>query len=132
MTTAFLLYDDECGMCRAFARIVGALDLHRRMTRVPFAHPKASVLLNSLPLSEQYRSFHLVLPTGRIHSAGAGVPAVVGLLPTGAVVSKLLARAPQLLRTIRYLYDLAATEKELSACGRRDAPCTVAEDVPHV
>jgi predicted DCC family thiol-disulfide oxidoreductase YuxK len=96
MVRAIVLYDSDCGFCRwSLAKL---LRWDRRGTLRPVAlqEPEAASLLPGMSEEERLASWHLVDPTGEIHSAGAALPELFRLLPGATPLAVLAARAPRL------------------------------------
>jgi predicted DCC family thiol-disulfide oxidoreductase YuxK len=94
MTTATLIYDNDCGFCRWCVGKVLALDRHRAVRPVALNSTEAGRLLAGMPANELMASWHLVDEGGSIHSAGAGFEPLLRLLPGGAALASLAARFP--------------------------------------
>jgi predicted DCC family thiol-disulfide oxidoreductase YuxK len=94
MAPATLLYDRDCGFCRWCLGKVLAWDRGRSLRPVPIQSEEANRLLTGMPEEERLASWHLVDAEGRVRSAGAAFPGLLGLLPGGAPLAALTARAP--------------------------------------
>jgi predicted DCC family thiol-disulfide oxidoreductase YuxK len=93
---ATVLYDRDCGFCRVTLARILALDRRRRLRPVAIQSELGQTLLRDLPAERRLDSWHLVTPDGRVHSAGAGFPPLLRLLPGGAPLAALLGRLPRL------------------------------------
>ena len=78
-----LLYDSDCGFCKWSLDKVLAWDRHRRVRPVAIQSPEGQRLLASMPEAERLESWHLVLPSGEVRSAGAAAAPLARLLPGG-------------------------------------------------
>jgi predicted DCC family thiol-disulfide oxidoreductase YuxK len=94
MNIAVLLYDSDCGFCRWSVDKVVRWDSRRRVRPVALQDAEARELLHDMPGDERMASWHLVLPDGRIFSAGAAAPPLLRLLPGGSPLAALLAAFP--------------------------------------
>ncbi|HET9287332.1 MAG TPA: DCC1-like thiol-disulfide oxidoreductase family protein [Gaiella sp.] len=104
-----VLYDEDCGICAAFARA-----LARRGLRVaPIGSPIGDTWLRDLSLPARYEAFHAIDGRGRRRSAGAAVPPVLRVLPAGEVSARL-ARALPRLTALAYV-AVARSRRQLSA-----------------
>jgi predicted DCC family thiol-disulfide oxidoreductase YuxK len=92
--TATLLYDRDCGFCRWSLGKVLAWDRRGRIQPVALQSKEADELLDGMPGDQRMRSWHLVDSEG-VHSAGAGFPPLLHLLPGGSPLAALTARAPR-------------------------------------
>jgi predicted DCC family thiol-disulfide oxidoreductase YuxK len=89
-----ILYDADCGFCQWTLAGVLAWDRRRRLRPLALQRPEADRLLAGMDHDTKMASWHLVAPDGRVHSAGAAVPALLRLLPGGAPLAALAARLP--------------------------------------
>ncbi len=88
-----LLYDEDCGVCRALLGLVLAWDRDHRLRPLALQSPEADVLLAGMPAEQRMRSWHLQGPSG-LRSAGAAFPDLFGVLPGGRPLAALARRAP--------------------------------------
>jgi predicted DCC family thiol-disulfide oxidoreductase YuxK len=89
-----LLYDRDCGFCRASLRVVGAWDRGERLRPVALQDPEAVVLLAGVGEAERMDSWHLVWPDGTRRSAGAALAPLLRLLPGGRAPAALFDAFP--------------------------------------
>jgi predicted DCC family thiol-disulfide oxidoreductase YuxK len=95
-----MLYDGDCRLCRAAARIVAALDRDEALALVPLADGEAATLLSSVPEAARSERWWLVLRNGTPlpGDAGAGHELLRELRLTRPVASVIGAlRASRLL-----------------------------------
>jgi predicted DCC family thiol-disulfide oxidoreductase YuxK len=93
-----VLYDDDCGVCRALLGAVLTADRHQRLRPVALQSPEAQGLLADLTPEQRMASWHLISPAGVRHSAGAALPTLASLLPGGRLPAAGLSRTPSLNR----------------------------------
>jgi predicted DCC family thiol-disulfide oxidoreductase YuxK len=74
---------------------------------------EAAGLLAPVPMSRRPLSWHLVTDDGRVWSAGAAVPPVLGLLPGGGPLAALAASMPGITEAA-----YAAVARRRSTLGR--------------
>jgi predicted DCC family thiol-disulfide oxidoreductase YuxK len=91
---ATILYDRDCGFCRWSLAKVLAWDRRGRLRPVALQDPEADALLGKMGEEERMGSWHLVSPGGEVRSAGAAFEPLLRLLPGGAPLASLAARAP--------------------------------------
>src|SRR5712691_6845311 len=75
-----LIYDGECGMCRALVARLAAWDREHRIALVPF-QDEAAVARFGIALPALAAAMHLVLPDGRVYAGADAVPELGRLLP---------------------------------------------------
>ncbi len=111
---ARLYYDRGCGSCTFFARAaVGAS--HRHLVAVPLDAPGADHDLAGLSAEDRFASAHLVAEGVR----RTGPEILVPLLSfaVGDRASRVLARAPPLDRSVRWLYRRFWNHHRTRGCG---------------
>ena len=91
-----ILYDSDCGFCRWSLGKVLAWDRRRALRPVAIESPEGGRLLSEIPVEQRLASWHLVDEEGRVRSAGAAFPPLLGSLPGGRPLGALAARSPKL------------------------------------
>jgi predicted DCC family thiol-disulfide oxidoreductase YuxK len=89
-----LLYDADCGFCRATLAGLLTLDLGKRVRPAAIQSPEGAALLTDLDPAAQLASWHLISPEGERFSAGAGAPPLLRLLAGGRVPAAIIAAVP--------------------------------------
>jgi len=111
-----LVYDADCGPCSQFKAVVGFLDLGRRLDYLSIASAEGSGLLDGVPPARRHSSFHLVQPGRRTVSGAEAIPSLVGFLPAGGLVSKILVSAPGVPGIVSFAYAAASRLHGRGAC----------------
>jgi predicted DCC family thiol-disulfide oxidoreductase YuxK len=93
MSGVILIYDRDCGFCRWCLSKVLAWDRRRAVRPLALGTPEANELLAGVPAAERPKSWHLVDDAG-VHSAGAGFPPLLRLLPGGGPLAAATAKLP--------------------------------------
>jgi predicted DCC family thiol-disulfide oxidoreductase YuxK len=93
MLRTILIYDSDCGFCRWCLGKVLAWDRRRAVRPVALGTEEADRLLGEMPKERQRSSWHLVDEAG-VHSAGAGFPPLLRLLPGGGPLAAATGRLP--------------------------------------
>ncbi len=91
-----VIYDADCGFCRWSLALLLRADRDHRLRPLALGTPEADRLLAGMPRDEQFASWHLVDPSRRVTSAGAGLPVVLRLMPGGQLPAGMLALIPGL------------------------------------
>lgn len=94
MTQSTVIYDADCGFCRWSLALLLRADRDRRLRPLALGTPEADELLADLDPEQRAASWHLISPEGTRTSAGAGLPAVLALLPGGHFPAAVLAAMP--------------------------------------
>jgi predicted DCC family thiol-disulfide oxidoreductase YuxK len=90
-----VLYDAECGICRALLAGLLWWDRRGRLRPVALQGAEADSRLADLAPAERMATWHLVSPGGERWSAGAALPALLRLLPGGRAPASAFARFPR-------------------------------------
>lgn len=114
-----LAYDADCGPCTRFRRVVGFLDAGRRISFISLTQADRDGVLDQVPAVMRHRSFHLAIPGGRVLSGAEAIPPLVRVLPAGRVVSRAMATAPGVPRTVRFVYGVFSRLHDSGACTYR-------------
>ena len=89
-----VLYDDDCAFCKWSLDKILAWDRRRRLRPVAIQSDEGQGLLASVPESERLDSWHLVLPSGEVRSAGAAAAPLAGCSPAGRPLAFLFRPSP--------------------------------------
>jgi predicted DCC family thiol-disulfide oxidoreductase YuxK len=103
-----VLYDADCGFCRA---VLGALlfaDRGRRLRPISLQSDAARELLPDTTEAERLAALHVAPPGRRPLSGGAAVAEVLLTVPAGRPVGRLLGRTP---RAVERGYRLVADNR---------------------
>jgi predicted DCC family thiol-disulfide oxidoreductase YuxK len=100
MDRATVVYDADCGFCRWSAERLRTWDRRHSLRFVSLQTPEADRLLASVPPHRRPLSWHLVDRDGRVWSAGAAVPPLLGHLPGGRPLAALAGSMPAVTDTV--------------------------------
>jgi predicted DCC family thiol-disulfide oxidoreductase YuxK len=101
---AIVLYDADCGFCKWSLDKLLAWDRRRSLRPVAIQSEQGARLLAAVPAAERLDSWHLLLPSGELRSAGAAAAPLVSLLPGGGPAARLFERFPATTeRAYRYV-----------------------------
>jgi predicted DCC family thiol-disulfide oxidoreductase YuxK len=116
-----VLYDDDCAFCKWSLNKILAWDRRRRLRPVAIQSDEGQALLANVPESERLESWHLVLPSGDVRSAGAAAAPLAELLPAGRPLAFLFRSFPGL--TDRAYRRVAANRNRFARWLGVDANC---------
>jgi predicted DCC family thiol-disulfide oxidoreductase YuxK len=102
-TKPVLLYDADCGFCKWSLNLVLRWDRDERVRPAPIESPEGERLLADMPREKRLESWHLVLPSGEVRSAGNAAAPLARLLPGGRPLAALFERAPGLTNRAYFL-----------------------------
>jgi predicted DCC family thiol-disulfide oxidoreductase YuxK len=118
-----VLYDEDCGFCRWSLDKVLAWDRRKALHPVAIQSEEGNRLLAGVPESQRLDSWHLVLPSGKVFSAGAAAAPLARVLPAGKPLAFLFERFP---RTTDRAYRFVAEHRDRFArIVGADAGCSL-------
>jgi predicted DCC family thiol-disulfide oxidoreductase YuxK len=94
MERHLLLYDEECGVCRASVRAALRMAPAGTLAAAGLRSPIADRGTGGQPLQERLRSFHLIAPDGRHWQGPEALPPLFDLVPRLRRLARLLRRSP--------------------------------------
>jgi predicted DCC family thiol-disulfide oxidoreductase YuxK len=110
-----LIYDGECGFCRASVDRVLRWDREHRLDVVPF-QDQARVAGFGIPLPALAAAMHLVIPGGGVFAGADAVPELLQLLPGKRWLAPLF-RVPGALPLARRVYRRIAERRRCLVRG---------------
>lgn len=116
-----ILYDDDCGFCKWTLDKILAWDRHRRLRPVAIQSDEGATLLASVAEERRLDSWHLILPSGEVRSAGAAAAPLVELLPAGRPLAAIFRAFPR--STERAYRAVANNRGRLARIVGVDATC---------
>lgn len=118
-----VLFDQDCGFCKWSLNRVLAWDRRGRLRPIPIQGEEGQALLASVPEERRLESWHVVLPSGEVHSGGAAGAPTAELLPGGRPLAWLFRTFPGI--TDRAYRFIARNRNKISRLLRIDATCEV-------
>ncbi len=118
-----VLYDEDCGFCKWSLDKILLWDRRESLRPVAIQSPEGERLLAAVPRERWLESWHLVLPSGEVHSAGAAAEPLARLLPGGRPLAFLFAKFPGV--TQRAYGWVAGNRDGLARLLRIDSSCVV-------
>ena len=95
MDRPVLLYDDDCGFCRWSVAWVLRRDRRGSFDVAPIQSRAGDELLAGIDPERRLESWHLALPDGQVHSAGAGFAPLARLVGRWSQLARLAERFPR-------------------------------------
>lgn len=118
-----VLYDEDCGFCKWSLAKILAWDRHRALRPLPIQSGEGERLLAPVPRGEWLESWHVVLPSGEVRSAGAAAAPIAELLPAGKPLAILFRAFPGVTD---HAYRLVARNRDrLARALGIDASCEI-------
>jgi len=126
--TLTVLYDEDCGFCRATLALLLRWDVRRALLPEAIQSPAGQELLRELAPDDRLASAHVVFADGRVASGGDAVAPIARVLPAGAPVALL---ASALAAPTRLGYRWVARNRIALSRGvpqrfKRDAAAAIA------
>ena len=107
-----MIYDGNCGFCKWLLSGLLAWDRELRLRPLALGSAEADALLSDLDRARREASWHLIAPSGERSSGGAALPALLRLLPAGALPAAGFGAVPGI--TARGYEWVAAHRTQLS------------------
>lgn len=112
-----LIYDGECGLCRALVARLGAWDREHRLALLPF-QDEGAVAPFGITLPALAAAMHLVLPDGRVFAGADAVPEILRLVPAPRRWLRFVFGVPGARRLARRAYRWIAVRRRCLVRGR--------------
>jgi predicted DCC family thiol-disulfide oxidoreductase YuxK len=111
-----LIFDGECGFCRASVELLRGRDKDERLSFVPFQDIEALAPLPHIPRAELEQAMHLVAPDREVLKGAAALPAILRLIRGGPPLA-LLYRLPGVPWLAARAYRMVARNRHRLGCG---------------
>ena len=115
-------YDSDCGACSRFRSVVGLLDYGRRLRFMDLKQADRVGLLDDVPRSERFASFHLVDTGGRTVSGAEALSSLARLFPGGRVFALVLGRKGMPSAMAAFAYGVLSRLHESGSCSTSGKP----------
>jgi predicted DCC family thiol-disulfide oxidoreductase YuxK len=120
MPSYLLAYDADCGPCTRFKHLVDFLDAYHKMAFLSLTEANERGLLNRIPESLRFESFHLISTNGDIQSGSDALLDLIGLFPLGRAISKIIIFFPSGRQLVKFLYYTFSRLHNASSCHLND------------
>jgi predicted DCC family thiol-disulfide oxidoreductase YuxK len=111
-----LAYDVDCGPCTRFAHIVNSLDKYEKIDFMSLTIADQEGLLDRIPVTLRFRSFHLIAPNGETKSGSEGLLELIAILPGGKVISPMINYVPAGKLIVRFIYNRFSKLHDRDSC----------------
>ena len=116
-------------MCVRFRDIIELLDVHGNFGFTSIDRAERIGLLDALPDVMRHRSFHIILPDKVVESGADALPILIGLLPSGRVLSRIIISAPLGRRMLSFLYSVVARRHDAGLCKLPAVSTAIADEL---
>lgn len=110
-----VLYDPDCGLCSATARMLRRLDGRGALDLVPFDQAERRGLGQDVSRERFHASFHAVAD-GATKSGAEAIPYVLERLPGGRAPARVIRASPFLQGVVAGAYDWIARHRGVTGC----------------
>jgi predicted DCC family thiol-disulfide oxidoreductase YuxK len=120
MPSHLLAYDADCGPCTRFKCLVDFLDAYHTIDFLSLTDANKRGLLNRIPESLRFESFHLISTNGEVQSGSDALLDLIGLFPLGRPISKIIIFLPGGNEMLKFLYDIFSRLHNTGSCRPND------------
>jgi len=119
LTSKYVLaYDADCGPCTKFSHAVDILDTYQKIYFIPLTIADKKGLLDKIPASSRYKSFHLILPNiGEVKSGSDALIELIAILPGGRVISPIINYFPGGKQIVHFIYTRLSRLHDRGSCS---------------
>jgi predicted DCC family thiol-disulfide oxidoreductase YuxK len=113
-----LAYDADCGPCTRFSHAVDILDRYEKIDFISLIKADQKGLLDNIPPSMRYKSFHLIFPNREeIKSGSDALVKLIAILPGGRVISPIITYFPGAKQIVHFIYTKFSKLHDGSSCN---------------
>ena len=113
-----LAYDADCGPCTKFSHAVDILDRYQKIDFISLTRADKEGLLDKIPASRRYTSFHLILPNREeVKSGSDAVVELIAILPGGKVISPVINYFPGGKQIVHFIYTRFSRLHDGGSCN---------------
>lgn len=113
-----LAYDADCGPCTKFSHAVDILDRYQKIDFISLTRADKEGLLDKIPASRRYTSFHLILPNREeVKSGSDAVVELIAILPGGKVISPVINYFPGGKQIVHFIYTRFSRLHDRGSCN---------------
>jgi predicted DCC family thiol-disulfide oxidoreductase YuxK len=113
-----LAYDADCGPCTRFSHAVDYLDKYEIIDFISLTKADQKGLLDNIPASMRYKSFHLIFPNRQeVKSGSDALIKLVAILPGGRVISPIINYFPGAKQIVHFVYTKFSKLHDRGSCN---------------
>jgi predicted DCC family thiol-disulfide oxidoreductase YuxK len=112
-----LAYDVDCGPCTRFRHAVDILDKYEKIDFISLTEADQKGLLDTIPDSMRYKSFHLIFPNREVKSGSDALVELVAILPGGRVISPIINYFPVAKQIVHFIYTRFSKLHDRGSCN---------------
>ncbi len=112
-----LAYDADCGPCTRFSHAVDILDKYEKIDFISLTKADQKGLLDKIPSSMRYKSFHLILPDREeIKSGSDALIKLIEVLPGSTIISPIINYFPGGKQIVHFIYTKFSKLHDGASC----------------
>jgi predicted DCC family thiol-disulfide oxidoreductase YuxK len=113
-----LAYDADCGPCTRFRHAVDVFDIYQKIDFISLTEAGQKGLLDKIPASMRYKSFHLIFPDREeVKSGSDALIKLVAILPGGRVIFPIINYLPGGKWIVHFVYTKFSRLHDTGSCS---------------
>ncbi|MBD0360847.1 MAG: DUF393 domain-containing protein [Nitrososphaeraceae archaeon] len=113
-----LVYDADCGPCTRFRHAVDIFDIYQKIDFISLTEADRKGLLDKIPTSLRYKSFHLIFPDREeVKSGSDALIKLIAILPGGRVISPIINYLPGGKQIVHSVYTKFSRLHDMGSCS---------------
>ncbi len=112
-----LAYDADCGPCTRFSHAVDILDIYQKIDFISLTEADQKGLLDKIPASMRYKSFHLISPNREAVKSGSdALIKLIEILPGSTIISPIINYFPGGKQIVHFIYTKFSKLHDGASC----------------
>jgi predicted DCC family thiol-disulfide oxidoreductase YuxK len=113
-----LAYDADCGPCTRFRHAVDIFDIYQKIDFISLTEAGQKGLLDKIPASMHYKSFHLISPDREeVKSGSDALIKLIAILPGGRVIFPIINYLPGGKWIVHFVYTKFSRLHDRGSCS---------------
>jgi predicted DCC family thiol-disulfide oxidoreductase YuxK len=113
-----LAYDADCGPCTRFRHAVDIFDIYQKINFISLAEADQKGLLDKIPASMRYKSFHLIFPNrDEVKTGSDALIKLIAILPGGRVIFPIINYLPGGKWIVHFVYTRFSRLHDRGSCS---------------
>ena len=113
-----LVYDADCGPCTRFRHAVDIFDIYQKIDFISLTEADRKGLLDKIPASMRYKSFHLIFPDREeVKSGSDALIKLIAILPGGRVIFPIINYLPGGKQIVHSVYTKFSRLHDAGSCS---------------
>ncbi len=113
-----LVYDADCGPCTRCRHAVDIFDIDQKIDFISLTEADRKGLLDKIPASMRYKSFHLIFPDREeVKSGSDALIKLIAILPGGRVISPIINYLPGGKQIVHSVYTKFSRLHDTGSCS---------------